>query len=206
MIIGILALQGAFIEHKTILDKLTIENILVKKKEDVELCDGIILPGGESTVMSILENDIFPAIRKHIEQGKAVWGTCAGLILIANDVEGKIEGQQNIGGLNIKIKRNHFGSQMNSFVQQMNCPKQFYYNNDVNNINTFDAVFIRAPIITEVGPNVEVLNTLEHGTIVAVKQTNIIGTCFHPELISNNYVWHSYFINMISNQLTHTFA
>ena len=192
MIIGILALQGAFIEHKRILDELFISNILVKRKEDVELCNGIILPGGESTSMSIINDDIFDAIRKHINKGKAIWGTCAGLILLANKVEGKIEGQHNIGGLNITIRRNHFGSQMNSFILKMNYPIHFNIEHE-----TFDAIFIRAPIILKVEPSVEVLNTLDNGSIVAVKQNKILGTCFHPELMTNNYNWHLYFITLL---------
>lgn len=192
MIIGILALQGAFMEHKRILDKLCVSNILIKIKEDVELCDGIILPGGESTVMSIINNDIFYAIRRHINKGKAIWGTCAGLILLANEVEGKIEGQHTIGGLNIIIKRNHFGSQINSFIQKINYPIHFKMENE-----TFDAIFIRAPIISQVESGIEVLNTLDNGSIVAVKQNKILGTCFHPELMTNNYNWHLYFITLL---------
>ena len=192
MIIGILALQGAFMEHKRILNTLTISNILVKKKEDVELCDGIILPGGESTAMSIINDDIFDAIRKHINKGKAIWGTCAGLILLANKVDGKIEGQHTIGGLNITIRRNHFGSQMNSFIQKMNYPIHFNIEHE-----TFDAIFIRAPLILNVEHGVEVLNTLDNGSIVAVKQNKILGTCFHPELMKNNYNWHLYFITLL---------
>ena len=86
MIVGILALQGAFIEHKNILDKMNIQNILIKKKEQVQLCDKIIIPGGESTAMNYLNNGIFEEINKHIKNGKAIWGTCAGLILLSNIV------------------------------------------------------------------------------------------------------------------------
>jgi 5'-phosphate synthase pdxT subunit len=110
MIIGILALQGAFIEHKNILDKLNIESIFIKKREQVQLCSGIILPGGESTVMSILEDDIFSAIQEHIHKGKPIWGTCAGMILLSNYIEGKIEGQKNIKNIELKeeqIEDNH---------------------------------------------------------------------------------------------------
>ena len=86
MIIGILALQGAFIEHKNILDKLGVENIFIKKTEQIQFCDGIIIPGGESTSMSILENDIFEEIKKFITLGKPIWGTCSGLILLSNNI------------------------------------------------------------------------------------------------------------------------
>jgi len=194
MIVGILALQGAFIEHKNILDNLKIphnNNILIKRKEDVELCDGIIIPGGESTAMSIIEQDVFLEIRNHVNKGKAIWGTCAGLILLANEIEGKIEGQKNIGGLDIKIKRNYFGSQINSFIKNIPLPKEF------KKKELFQAIFIRGPAILKINKNVKILTQLESGEIVAVQQNNILGTSFHPEL-SNNSAWHEYFISLIS--------
>jgi len=193
MIIGILALQGAFIEHKYILDKLHVKNILVKKSEQIELCDGIILPGGESTVMAILENNIFTAIRKHIDQGKAIWGTCAGLILLSNYIEGKIEGQKNIGGLDVIVERNFFGSQQQSFIENLPYPQDFCKE------GTYPAIFIRAPIIKNVYNDTKILVTYKDN-IVAVQQKNILGTSFHPEL-SNNYSWYEYFIEMVNKQL-----
>ena len=196
MIIGILALQGAFIEHKNILDKMNIKNILIKKTTDVKECHGIIIPGGESTAMSIIETDIFLAIKKHIDEGKVVWGTCAGMILLANNIIGKIDGQKNIGGLDVEIQRNFFGSQMNSFIEKIAYPEEFQKE------GFFDAVFIRAPIISSVNENVKILAKLNNETIVAVQQNNnIIGTSFHPELVSNDYSWHQYFINLIKNNI-----
>jgi 5'-phosphate synthase pdxT subunit len=189
MIIGILALQGAFIEHKNILDKLNVKNILIKKKEDIDQCDGIIIPGGESTSMSIIETDIFREIRNHIDKGKAIWGTCAGMILLSNDIVGCIDGQKNIGGLDVQICRNFFGSQMNSFIQKILYPVEF------KKEGYFNAVFIRAPIVGTVKNNVNILSKLSDETIVAVQQNNILGTSFHPEL-TNDYSWHEYFLNI----------
>jgi 5'-phosphate synthase pdxT subunit len=193
MIIGILALQGAFIEHKYILDKLHVKNIFIKKPQQIELCDGIILPGGESTVMAILENDIFTSIRKHIDQGKAIWGTCAGLILLSNYIEGKIEGQKNIGGLDVIVERNFYGSQQQSFIENLPYPQDFCKE------GTYPAIFIRAPIIKNIYNDAKILANYK-GNIVAVQQKNILGTSFHQEL-SNNYSWYEYFIEMVNKQL-----
>lgn len=190
MIIGILALQGAFIEHKQILDELNIENILIKKKEQVKMCSGIILPGGESTVMSIIEDNIFTAIRQHVEQGKPVWGTCAGMILLSNNIEGKIERQKNIGGLDVIVERNFFGSQQQSFIESLPYPQEFCKE------GTYPAIFIRAPIIKQVYNDTKILSTYKDN-IVAVQQKNILGTSFHPEL-SDNYSWYEYFISLIN--------
>jgi len=141
--------------------------------------------------MSIIETDIFLEIRKHIDKGKVVWGTCAGMILLANNIFGKINGQKNIGGLDVEIHRNFFGSQMNSFIEKIGYPEVFQKE------GLFDAVFIRAPIISSVKENVKILAKLNDDTIIAVQQNNnIIGTSFHPELVSNNNSWHQYFIDL----------
>lgn len=190
MIIGVLALQGAFIEHKNILDKLNIENILIKKAEQVKLCNAIILPGGESTAMSIIEENIFDAIREHINNEKPIWGTCAGMILLSNYIEGKIEGQKNIGGLDVEVERNFFGSQQQSFIEELPYPNEFCKE------GSFTAIFIRAPIIKNVHNDTKVLATYKNN-IVAVQQKNILGTSFHPEL-SDDYSWYEYFISLIN--------
>ena len=191
MIIGILALQGAFIEHKNILDKLGVENIFIKKTEQIQFCDGIIIPGGESTSMSILENDIFEEIKKFITLGKPIWGTCSGLILLSNNIDGKIEGQKNIGGLDIIVQRNFFGSQQQSFIEHLPYPEKFCKE------GTYPAIFIRAPVIKKVYNDTKILGIYKNN-IVAVQQNNILGTSFHPEL-SNDYSWHEYFIDLVKN-------
>jgi 5'-phosphate synthase pdxT subunit len=189
MIIGILALQGAFIEHKYILDKLQVKNILIKKSEEIHICDGIIIPGGESTAMSIVEDNMFEEIKIFIKKNKPVWGTCAGMILLSNEIIGKIENQKHIGGLDIIIQRNFFGSQQQSFIKNIEYPKEF------NKDGEYPAIFIRAPVIKEVYNNTKILAICDEN-IVAVQQNNILGTSFHPEL-SSDFSWHEYFIHLI---------
>ena len=193
MIIGILALQGAFIEHKYILDKMNIENILIKKKEQIKLCDGIILPGGESTAMSIIDNGIIEEIQNFIKMNNPVWGTCAGLILLSKNVIGKIYDQKTIGELDILVERNHFGSQSQSFIEDISYPEEFQKN------GKFKAVFIRAPVIKEVYNDVKILSTYQN-KIIAVQQNNMLGTSFHPELM-NDFSWHEYFVELVKNNL-----
>lgn len=193
MIIGILALQGAFLEHKVILEKLGVNTILLKKEEDIERCDGIIIPGGESTAMSIIENNIFSKIREYINKGYPVWGTCAGLVLLADEINGKIDNQKNIGGLGIKIERNYFGSQMNSFIEEIDYPEDFKME------GKFRAVFIRAPVILDVNTNTEILLKYKD-IIVGVRKENLLGTSFHPEL-TNDYSWHKYFIDIVKRNI-----
>jgi 5'-phosphate synthase pdxT subunit len=194
MIIGILALQGAFIEHKNILDKLNIKSIFIKKSEQIHLCDGIIIPGGESTSMTIIDNNtnIFEEIQNFIKKDKPIWGTCAGMILLSNEIIGKIEGQKNIGGLDIIAQRNFFGSQQQSFIEHLPYPQEF------GKEGTYPAIFIRAPVIKEVYSNTKILATYNNN-ILAVQKNNILGTSFHPEL-SEDYSWHQYFINLVNNK------
>ena len=193
MIIGILALQGAFLEHKVILEKLGVNTILLKKEEDIERCDGIIIPGGESTAMSIIENNIFSKLRECINKGYPVWGTCAGLVLLADEINGKIDNQKNIGGLGIKIERNYFGSQMNSFIEEIEYPEDFKME------GKFRAVFIRAPVILDVNTNTKILLKYKD-IIVGVRKENLLGTSFHPEL-TNDYSWHKYFIDIVKRNI-----
>ena len=192
MIVGVLALQGAFIEHKKILDKMNIQNILIKKREQVHLCDKIIIPGGESTVMNYLNNGIFEEIKIHINNGKAVWGTCAGLILLSNIVVNATHNCSGIGGLNITTERNYFGSQLNSSIVQLPYHSSF----QKSNLQYFNGILIRAPVIKEVGHDVTILNQSSNGDIIAVKQGNILGTCFHPELMDDNHDWYEYFLKL----------
>ena len=193
MIIGILALQGAFIEHKCILDKLQISNILIKYPEQIKNCDGIIIPGGESTAMSIIDTNVFEEIKTHVKNNKPIWGTCAGLILLSNEIIGKIGAQQHIGGLDVVVQRNFFGSQQQSFIKHLPYPQTF------GKEGTFPAIFIRAPIIKEVYDNVKILIKCDDN-IVAVQQNNLLGTSFHPELTEDSS-WHKYFIKIINEYL-----
>ena len=185
MKVGILALQGAFAEHGNILDELGIEHFEIRKKQDLNKeCDGIIIPGGESTVMVKLLKDLqmFKLLQKQISEGFPVFGTCAGSILLAKRVEGEIE--FGIGTMDISVKKNAYGRQLGSF----------YTEEDFRGIGKVPMTFIRAPYITEVGHDVEILASVDN-KIVAARQGRQLVTSFHPELAGDTRL-HEYFINM----------
>ncbi|NDO20392.1 pyridoxal 5'-phosphate synthase glutaminase subunit PdxT [Lachnospiraceae bacterium MD329] len=187
MRIGILALQGAFIEHKHALDKLGIESFEIRQKRDIEKpFDALILPGGESTVIGKLLHtlDLFEPLKKMIEQGLPVFGTCAGLILLAKNIIGE---NPHLGIMDISVKRNAYGRQFDSFSSEVSVPKV--------SENPVPLVFIRAPWIESAGSSVEILLELD-GHIVAARQNNILVTSFHPEL-TDNTAFLEYFIKMV---------
>jgi 5'-phosphate synthase pdxT subunit len=181
--IGVLALQGDFIEHLTMLNKLGAETIEVRLPEHLINLDGLIVPGGESTTISRLihEWNLYKPILKHAAQGMGIWGTCAGAILLAE-----------LGLMDITVVRNAFGRQIDSFVTELNFP--------AIGAKPFTAVFIRAPIITKVGPKAKALIKLDNGTIVAAEQNKLLATSFHPELTDDTR-FHEYFLHLISNSL-----
>lgn len=186
MKIGVLALQGAFIEHIQILKEIKIDAVEIRKKSDLsDDIMGIIIPGGESTVIAKLLNnlDMLELLREKIQKGLPVFGTCAGLILLAKEIYNPIEGQITLGTMDITVKRNAYGRQLGSF----------YTEGEFVDISEFPMVFIRAPYITKIGENVEVISTVD-GKIVAAKQDNQLVTAFHPELTKNNSI-HRYFVN-----------
>jgi 5'-phosphate synthase pdxT subunit len=185
MKIGILALQGAFIEHIKILRALNVEAIEVRKPERLCDLDGLIIPGGESTTFGKLaaEYGLIDPIRALCEQGKPVWGTCAGMIFLAKDAG---RAQPLIGVMDVKVKRNAFGRQVDSFEIDLAIPA-------LEPRAPFHAIFIRAPLIESVGKGVEVLARLDDGTIVAARQGNLLVTSFHPEL-TNDARFHRYFL------------
>ena len=188
MRIGILALQGAFLEHKQILDTLGIENIYVKAKEDLENIDGIILPGGESTAMGKLLRDfgILEILKSKIENGFPVFGTCSGMILLAKELSQ--DDTKHLATMDICVKRNAYGRQLGSFETD----------GDFKGINNkVQMVFIRAPYVEKAKENVEVLSEVD-GKIVAVRQNNMLAISFHPEL-TKDFSVHKYFIEMIKN-------
>jgi 5'-phosphate synthase pdxT subunit len=184
--IGVLALQGDFREHLAILDDLGIPNRKVKLPEDLIGISGLIIPGGESTTIEKLShiNGLYAPIRELIHVGMPVFGTCAGLILLANKITDGILGQVGFGGLDVEVKRNAFGSQLDSFEAKIP-----FLDDEV------EAAFIRAPIVLEAGDSVEVVSRLVTGEIVGVQSGNILGISFHPELVGESRV-HSYFIEM----------
>lgn len=191
MKIGVLAIQGAFIEHKNCLEKLKIDTVLVKYKKQLDEIDGLIIPGGESTAISIIAN-WKDEIQKFIAKNKPIWGTCAGIILLANEVlDNKKFNNKIWGGLNCSVKRNFYGSQLMSFTTDLEYPKEF------NKNGSFSAIFIRAPSIINAGKNTKILLKYNND-IIAIQQNKLLGTTFHPEL-TDNLSWHQYFISLIDN-------
>ena len=189
MRIGVLALQGDVREHIETLAKLACETVEVRKSEDLNDISGLILPGGESTTISKLI-DIFSLrepILEFIKSGKATLGTCAGMITLAKDVLDSASGQQSLGLMDISVRRNAFGSQLDSFEQVIDF--------DGTNLNV---AFIRAPIVERVGEAVKVLSKLSDGRVVSVRQQNMLATSFHPEITGETFV-HEYFLKMASS-------
>ncbi|EAY84338.1 hypothetical protein OsI_05715 [Oryza sativa Indica Group] len=208
-VVGVLALQGSFNEHLAALRRIGVRGVEVRKPEQLQGLDSLIIPGGESTTMAKLANyhNLFPALREFVGTGRPVWGTCAGLIFLANKAVGqKSGGQELIGGLDCTVHRNFFGSQLQSFETELSVPMLA---EKEGGSDTCRGVFIRAPAILDVGSDVEVLAdcpvpsdrpsiTIASGegveeevyskdrVIVAVRQGNILATAFHPELTSDS--------------------
>jgi pyridoxal 5'-phosphate synthase pdxT subunit len=183
--IGILAVQGAFIEHANILKKLGVDSFEIRQKKDLNHpMDGLILPGGESTTMGKLlrDLDLFEDIKTKIIQGLPVFGTCAGMILLAKKLTNQEKTHFEV--MDITVERNAYGRQLGSF----------YIEEKFNN-KVLPMTFIRAPYITQPGSTVEILSVV-HDRVVAAKQKNMLATAFHPELTESTYV-HEYFIQMI---------
>ena len=187
MTVGVLALQGDFREHATVLRSLGTEVTLVRRPEELADIDGLVIPGGESSVMDKLTRlfGLAEPLRAAVTAGLPVYGTCAGLIMLADTVLDGINGQQSIGGLDISVRRNAFGSQTASFETDLDVP--------VLGQTPVHAVFIRAPVVDTVGPRARALATVADGRCVAVEQGNLLGTSFHPE-ITGEHRFHEYFL------------
>jgi 5'-phosphate synthase pdxT subunit len=187
--IGVLALQGDVREHISTLSQLECEPVEVRKASDLSNLDGLIIPGGESTTISKLLDifDIRNPVLEFIKSGKAVFGTCAGMITLAGEVLDSAAGQKSLGVMDISVRRNAFGSQLDSFEDQI----------DFDGAKIIVA-FIRAPIVEKVGEGVQVLASLPDGRVVAVRQDNLLATSFHPEITGETFV-HQYFLNMASS-------
>lgn len=190
MKIGVLALQGDFIEHQHILERLLVDNTQVRNSEELEGLDGLIIPGGESTTIGKLAQDfgMMDALRDFAE-GNAVWGTCAGSIFLSKDSR---RGQPLLGVMDIKVERNAFGRQVDSFEIDLDIPALKAVSDDSK---PFHAVFIRAPLIEEVGKRAEALASLPEGQVVAARQGKLLATSFHPELTPDDR-FHRYFLEM----------
>jgi 5'-phosphate synthase pdxT subunit len=191
--IGVLALQGAFTEHIKMLENLGVKAFEVRLPKDIEGIDGLIIPGGESTTIGKLavRYKLVDPIKALAKAGKPIWGTCAGMILLAKEIGRK---QPLIGIMDIVVRRNAFGRQIDSF--EVDIPIPSLEKVSKGSKKPFRAIFIRAPLIEKVGPEVEVLARLEDGTIVAARQNNLLVTAFHPEL-TDDARFHRYFLDMV---------
>lgn len=186
MKVAVLAVQGAFIEHEKALERLGVETVELRKAEDLEQdFDGLVLPGGESTVQSRLlkELSMFETLKKKIEEGLPVLATCAGLVLLAQNISN--DENRCFATLPVTVKRNAYGRQLGSF----------YYEGEIKEIGTFPMEFIRAPYIESVEKNVEILAQVEE-KIVGVAYKNQLAFSFHPELTGNDRI-HDKFIELI---------
>lgn len=186
MKVAVLAVQGAFIEHEKALERLGVETVELRKAEDLEQdFDGLVLPGGESTVQSRLlkELSMFEPLKKKIEEGLPVLATCAGLILLAQNISN--DKNRCFATLPVTVKRNAYGRQLGSF----------YYEGEIKGIGTFPMEFIRAPYIESVEKNVEILAQVEE-KIVGVAYKNQLVFSFHPELTGNDRI-HDKFLELI---------
>ncbi|MGB9777045.1 MAG: pyridoxal 5'-phosphate synthase glutaminase subunit PdxT [Anaerolineae bacterium] len=190
MKLGVLALQGAFIEHKHVLARLGVQAVEVRLPEHLEGLDGLIIPGGESTTIGLLAQKwgLLEPLREFARSGRPIWGTCAGMILLAKEVVDGVPGQPILGLMDITVRRNAFGRQVDSFEADLAVP--------VLGDPPFHAVFIRAPVIERVGASVDVLASLDDGTAVAVQQGNLLATAFHPELTRDER-FHRYFLKLV---------
>jgi 5'-phosphate synthase pdxT subunit len=186
--IGVLAVQGDFAEHIATLKRLGVEACEVRLPQHLEGVDGLIIPGGESTTLSRLMSiyQLRESVERLAQQGKAIWGTCAGMIMMAQEITEKDPIPLKL--MDIGVQRNAFGRQIDSFEQDL-AVAGF-------DSRPFRAVFIRAPIIIRVGQAVKVLATLPDGRPIAVQQDNLLATSFHPELTDDTR-FHQHFLNLI---------
>ncbi len=189
MKIGVLALQGDFAEHLAMLDGLGVESCAVRLPSELNDLDGLIIPGGESTTIGKLAVD-YKLMEPLIEFGekKAIWGTCAGAIFLSKDAKRE---QPLLGLMDIRVARNAFGRQVESFEADLHVPALYQDGAE----NPFHAVFIRAPLIEEVLGDAEVFAKLEDGRIVAAQQGHLLATSFHPELTGDDR-FHRYFLQL----------
>jgi 5'-phosphate synthase pdxT subunit len=194
MKVGVLALQGTFIEHIEILRQLGVEALPIRLPHELNTLDGLIIPGGESTTMLRLMESfgLIQPIREMARDGLAIWGTCAGMVLLAKSISNYE--METLGLMDMKIRRNAFGSQIDSFEVDLEIPAV--------GEKPFHAVFIRAPVIKGAEPDVEILSCLSDSTIVAARQNRLLACAFHPEF-TDDLRFHSYFLSMVSQKQSH---
>lgn len=191
MKIGVLGLQGDYLEHHQVLRRLGVETVDVRLPRHLEGISGLIIPGGESTTIGALAEryGLLEPIRRLAAEGLPIWGTCAGMIFLAKDVG---RPQPVLGLMDLRVRRNAFGRQIDSFETDLEVPALAR----LGDPRPFHAVFIRAPLIEDVGPSVEVLARLEDGAIVAAQQGHLLATAFHPELTGDTR-FHQYFLELV---------
>jgi pyridoxal 5'-phosphate synthase pdxT subunit len=189
--IGVLGLQGSFAEHMSAIEKCGAHPIDIRHSWQLQDVDGLIIPGGESTAIAKLTGDnpdpIFDTIKKRINEGMPVYGTCMGSIFLAKEIEGSAQGR--LAAMDIKVKRNAFGPQRNSFEMSLQI--------EALGEEPFPAVFIRAPIVVSIGAGVQDLARVEEGIVMA-RQDKLLVTAFHPE-ITNDLRVHKYFLGIVEN-------
>jgi len=192
--IGVLALQGAFVEHINCLRKLGADAFPVRLPQELEGLHGLVIPGGESTTMlKLMESfGLIQPIREMARDGLPIWGTCAGMVLLAKNVSNYE--METLGLMDTMVRRNAFGSQIDSFEADLEIP--------LVGEGLFHAVFIRAPIIEEAKPGVKILSCLPDSTIVAARQNRLLACSFHPEF-TDDLRFHSYFLNMVGQKLSY---
>ena len=192
--VGVLALQGDFREHIIALTHCQVETIEVRRVSELEKIDALIIPGGESTTIVSLAKtfEIFEPIKKRIASGMPTYGSCAGMIMLADHIVAAKDGQETFGGIDITVRRNAFGRQVDSFETDISAP--------AISSSPIRAVFIRAPWVEKVGKSVEVLASYEGSDgvahPVAVRQKHLLATAFHPE-ITDDYSVHRYFLEKV---------
>jgi len=190
--IGVLALQGGFAEHIASLRGLGVEAVAVRMPSDLDGLNGLVIPGGESTTICKLmrEYQLEERVRRLIAEGLPVFGTCAGMILLAQGVPGAEP--EPLAAMQVHVRRNGFGRQVDSFETDLEVP--------VLGLPPFHAIFIRAPWVDALGENVEALATLRDGTPVAVREKNLVATSFHPEL-TPDLRFHDFFLSIVNGKL-----
>jgi len=195
--IGVFALQGDVREHLAMLERAGARATPVRRARELSELDGIVVPGGESTTMYKLARtfDLFEPLRDAVRDGLPAFGTCAGMIMLADHIEGGIAGQETIGGLDVVVRRNAFGRQVDSFEADLDVQSQ----DDAGQF-TFRAMFIRAPWVEKVGQRVDVVARVASGPalgrIVAVRQANLLATSFHPEITGDHRI-HALFVDQV---------
>ena len=193
-VVGVLALQGDVPEHLRALEAAGARPAAVRRPEELDCVDGLVIPGGESTTLWRLSVafDVLEPLRKLIGEGLPAFGSCAGMIMLADRLADGVEGQQTYGGIDMTVRRNAFGRQVDSFERDITLT------NGVTE-DSFRAVFIRAPWVEQTGPGVAILGTdLGTGRIVAVRQGQLLATAFHPELTPDRRI-HQLFVDIVKD-------